>query len=613
MKNITLKLILLLGILTVMHSCVQDDSSLIDGLPDSIINKDPDGSPPRGVNEDWSDHNEVLTRQALIGSVGIYFDPEVNRESEWSFDFFGNIWPRTLSIYGRYGEPSSLYVVAHGEDKSTYVGNYLEEGSTSRNIIDFPLLHTEFDSQTADLALALMAKIVESAYGNTSGSPAEGVWNNKFTELFIYDSYLSQDMENEAERVKTLFSATSETFPSPDSFWFRDWFLPIYDTYNGASTYNAFFSLIKNKYPVDGIKYIRQMNVGEFVHFFSGAAGTNLQPLFENAFGWNPDWAQELLIAQAQFPEMPYTFSPASQIIDVTSEGNATIVVSKDNDGGPTAGEGSLKLIDNDNNSKFLTGGFPQEFYMQQNFTTAQVANKYTMVSGNDAPTRDFKSWELQGSNDGANFELLHKITDEVFASRNLEKEYNFDNTKAYKSYRIVLLENNGSSLIQLSEWRLKNLQLLNFDPIDVSAGAILTASRDNSGGATANEGSLKLIDGDKSSKFLTGGFTNGISTEPLVITQQLLQPEIVTLYEITSANDASGRDPKKWTIEGSIDGTIWEEIDSRDLTDSFTARGEDYPFRLTNSTPYLYYKWTIIENFGDGAFQAAEWRLFKE
>ena len=266
-----------------------------------------------------------------------------------------------------------------------------------------------------------------------------------------------------------------------------------------------------------------------------------------------------------------------------------------------------------DNNSKFLTGGFPQEFYMQQNFAVAQVANKYTMVSGNDAPTRDFKSWELQGSNDGANFELLHKITYEFFVSRNLEKEYNVDNTKAYKSYRIVLLENNGSSLIQLSEWRLKNLQLLNFDPIDVSTGATLTASRDNSGGATANEGSLKLIDGDKSSKFLTGGFTNGISTEPLVITQQLLQPEIVTLYEITSANDASGRDPKKWTIEGSIDGTTWEEIDSRDLTDSFTARGEDYPFRLTNSTAYLYYKWTIIENFGDGAFQAAEWRLFKE
>lgn len=133
----------------------------------------------------------------------------------------------------------------------------------------------------------------------------------------------------------------------------------------------------------------------------------------------------------------------------------AVLSVSKDNDGGPDAGEGSKKLVDGDYNSKFLTGGFPQDFWVQLTFPAAQILGAYTITSGNDAPERDMKDWTLEGSNDGTTWTVLDTRTDETFSDRNVTNRYEFANTEAYKQYRINLIANNGSDLVQVSEWRV--------------------------------------------------------------------------------------------------------------------------------------------------------------
>ena len=345
------------------------------------------------------------------------------------------------------------------------------------------------------------------------------------------------------------------------------------------------------------------MNIGEFVHFFSGASGDDLQPMFETAFGWNDDWAQELLIAQAQFPNLNYPFDPASTIIDLTSE--ATITVSRDNDNGPNAGEGSLKLIDNDLSTKFLAPGFPQEFWMQQNFAQSTVANKYTITSGNDAPDRDLKSWKLLGSNDEVNWDTLDQRTDQVFTDRNFTREFDFDNNQGYRYYRIEVLANNGSTLIQASEWRMLRLELLDFGPTDFTLNATIEVSRENSGGADGAEGSKKAIDNDVNTKFLVGGFP-----DTMYMQQNFEAAVTVNEYRITSANDAHERDPLSWTLSGSNDGSTWVELDSRsneDFPDFFQER----TFLVDNDQAYLHYRLDITENNGSDAMQLAEWRLY--
>jgi hypothetical protein len=138
---------------------------------------------------------------------------------------------------------------------------------------------------------------------------------------------------------------------------------------------------------------------------------------------------------------------------DVT--GTGALTVSKDNSGGPGAGEGSSKLTDNNLNSKFLVFDFPAGLWMQLQLSQPQVIEQYKLTSGNDAPERDPKNWKLLGSNDGNTWTLLDEKTDQTFSGRNKTVEYEFDNDNPYTYYRWHVDAINGANLFQISEWRI--------------------------------------------------------------------------------------------------------------------------------------------------------------
>ncbi|QCX37394.1 discoidin domain-containing protein [Aureibaculum algae] len=604
MKNYTIKLLMVLVCTaSFLSSCTEDVLADLNGLPDSVVNNDPPGSPARGLTEDWNGHTESVTRQYFDTNVGIYFDSEVNRDIEWPITFFSDSWSYISTRYGKFGNSNTLYVIGHGEEGSSFYKTIFDQDAGAKSLIDFPITTESMTGNAIDLPVQLMSKVVENSANGVHLSPAAAVWQDKFAEIFTYDLYTELGMEDDASRVLTNFTANEADFPQAGTFWFRDWFLPIYNDYAQGVTLSNFFKILSQNYPIDGNDYAGSIDIGQMVHFFSGATGVDLQPLAETAFGWSDEFANQLLQAQAQFPDLEYPFEPASTIVDVTD--NGVLIVSKDNDGGAGANEGSLKLVDGDDNTKFLTGGFPQEFYFQLNYTTATVVNKYTITSGNDAPNRDMKTWELLGSNDGINFDVLDTRTDQSWSGRNEVKEFNFDNSTAYTTYKINVLENNGSSLIQISEWRILRLELLNFDPIDVTGGATLTVSADHSNGANSNEGSLKLIDGDVNTKMFLGGWTSG-----WYVQQELTEEQIVTSYSITSGNDASDRDPKNWELSASIDGVNWTVIDTR--TDiNFAGRNETKEFLATNTIAYQFYRFTVMALKNGDNMQFSEWRLY--
>lgn len=141
---------------------------------------------------------------------------------------------------------------------------------------------------------------------------------------------------------------------------------------------------------------------------------------------------------------------------DVTAKGSIT--VSHDNPGGPDAGEGSKKLVDNDYGNKFLMFDFDKRkpnFWYQLTFPQAIVLGAYTITSGNDAPERDPKDWKLMGSNDGSSWDVLDTKAGQNFSGRNMTVRYEFKNDKAYKMYRMQITDNHDSWIFQQSEWRL--------------------------------------------------------------------------------------------------------------------------------------------------------------
>jgi hypothetical protein len=143
---------------------------------------------------------------------------------------------------------------------------------------------------------------------------------------------------------------------------------------------------------------------------------------------------------------------------------------------------------------------------------------------------------------------------------------------------------------------------------VDVTASGTLTVSNENPGGPTANEGSLKLTDNNTGTKYLYFGF-NPAGWFQL----QFATPVNVGAYTFTSANDASARDPKTWTLQGSNDGSNWTVLDTR-TNEMFSARNMTRRFELpvTLTATYSYYRIFLTANNGDNLFQMAEWRLIR-
>lgn len=138
---------------------------------------------------------------------------------------------------------------------------------------------------------------------------------------------------------------------------------------------------------------------------------------------------------------------------DVTAEGALT--VNRDNDGGPNAGEGSLKLVDNRTDTKFLQGGFTGDLQCTLTFTRTLKIGAYTLTSGNDEISRDPKSWNLEGSLDGTNWVVIDTRTNESFPNRLETRRFNVQKPGSYKFYRLNITENVGNRLFQCSEWRM--------------------------------------------------------------------------------------------------------------------------------------------------------------
>jgi hypothetical protein len=134
--------------------------------------------------------------------------------------------------------------------------------------------------------------------------------------------------------------------------------------------------------------------------------------------------------------------------------------------------------------------------------------------------------------------------------------------------------------------------------------------STDNTG--NTNENAAKLIDNNLDTKIFLGG-----PPLPLTFRFQFASPETVKIYAIGSANDSDSRDPKTWTLEGSMDDQNWTVLDSRNLTSTFYTQANSqwkklFYFTIAEPKPYVFYRWKITSIYNDSNFQVSEIRLFR-
>jgi hypothetical protein len=268
------------------------------------------GTPPETWKEDWHEHTKDLKLVAKNDWVALYFDDAVNRTgTEWMLPFMTDVWKYTVAHYGQFTDgkrDGRLYAVFHqGSYGGGHPSTYLEARHGYRNVSDVG--PGPWNKADYDVASHEVSHIVEYATRGIYRSPSVTVWkDSKFAEIFQYDLYLGIGKAAEAKALFDRFSAIKEEFPQPGSYWFRDWFYPLWRDHGGAELMPRYFQLIAANYPNNGREYTRYMNFGEFVHFMSGAAKTNLQARAKDAFGWPTEREAEFKRARAEFPNVKY-------------------------------------------------------------------------------------------------------------------------------------------------------------------------------------------------------------------------------------------------------------------------------------------------------------------
>jgi len=306
---------------------------------------------------------------------------------------------------------------------------------------------------------------------------------------------------------------------------------------------------------------------------------------------------------------------PIYTSVDHTKPVGTGTITTRDANG---AGEAGTMAFDGDANTKWLdpngwSGPAPTDedpSWAQVDFDMPVAVSVLGLTSANDGPERDPENFNVQGSNDGGTtWVTVGTWLGESFDERFERKLFNFDNTLAFSSYRFNVTKNKGNSnLMQIAEIEFIGPKMPDQNH-GMTVGVDITA-RDANGAGEAGD---KAFDGDVNTKWLDpNGWSGPAPTveEPSWVQVQLPEAATVNKVALTSANDASERDPENFDLQGSADGETWVVLSSW-LGESFDERFERKIFSFSNDLAFSYYRFNITKNKGNSnLMQVAEIEL---
>jgi len=290
--------ILMMAVCTALSfsNCSSDDEPVAEEV-------DPPDAPPKT----WDMDGSILTRAFYDADVAIYTDDDMDPKITWMYKYIGDMW-RFIKVTYQVTPDKRLFAILHGKGGGGTAGYYYTPDWDYRNTISCSSDSWVEGKWPHDLITHEMFHVVETvsfgahSYSAGYGDYPNGIWgDSQFAPIFQYDLYKSFGMDAEAKTWEVFMRDSYSDKPRPETYWSLNWFLPIYQNYGGQKVLVKFFKLVGEKFPEN-----RKLNMGEFVHFFSGAAGADLKEYAVDTFGWPDTYENELVQARAEFPTITY-------------------------------------------------------------------------------------------------------------------------------------------------------------------------------------------------------------------------------------------------------------------------------------------------------------------
>jgi hypothetical protein len=263
--------------------------------------------PPATWQEHWFEHVQLMKLIAYNNTTALYFDDDVNKDAgKWMLPYLTKMWKYAQTTYGGNTTVDRLFSLHHeGKYSGGHPSYFYSSSHDFRNLSDVGgsgWINPQYEVVTHETG-----HVVESVASGKNGSPAFPLWgDSKWMEFYIYDVYVALGMTTEAQNLYNRLITTTDSFPVAGAHWFRDWFYPLWRDHGHAQVMVNFFRLLGQYFPTSGNNFSRDLNWGEYVHFMSGAAGTDLRPLATTAFGWPANWESQFQAARQAFPQVTY-------------------------------------------------------------------------------------------------------------------------------------------------------------------------------------------------------------------------------------------------------------------------------------------------------------------
>lgn len=301
------------------------DAASTDGRPPGLdllpaaerpsVDVDPTGNT---WTEHWFEHTQVVKLDNRDGHAAVYVDDDVDRAgARWVFPFASTLWNYTKATYGVPGDPV-LYLVLHeARFSGGHASSIFGPSHDYRNVIDYGGGAAGYWAQMSypEGIASLAGLILESNSLGVERAPAAALSRTEFQRIYSYDALKAIGSTAAADRVLASAMTATAAFPRADSYWFRDWYYPLWKA-DGAAVFARYFQLLWKQFPKQpredgrGFRYAREMNWGEYVHFMSGAAGRDLKASATAAFGWPAEQDLQLSRARLEFPGITYPVAP---------------------------------------------------------------------------------------------------------------------------------------------------------------------------------------------------------------------------------------------------------------------------------------------------------------
>jgi len=262
--------------------------------------------------------------------------------------------------------------------------------------------------------------------------------------------------------------------------------------------------------------------------------------------------------------------------------------------------------------------------------SSSTTVRSLRLTTANDAVARDPASWELYGTNDsitsldnsagsGESWTLIDSGNVALPDARLAQGPViPVSNATSYSSYRLTfptVKDSDAANSVQIAEVEF-------FETVDGSGSSILGPGNpilavhlgSSQSSSPLNEGPTNALDGNVLTKYLNFGKENaGLILEPSIAAQT-----IVTGFVITTANDASERDPAGWALYGTNDPItsenhslgmeeLWVLIDSGTMSLPLARFMAGDPVPVANADPYSAYRFIVTSLRNTGAANSVQ------